>query len=53
MNEDWISIPEAFVNRTNFIRLAKEAYEYRRWRNIATVFAVSGWAVVVFMLIIK
>lgn len=50
---DWNSIPEAFVNKPNLARALQEVEEYRRWRNIAAVFAISGWAVVVFMLITK
>lgn len=39
---DWDKIPEAFINRENFIRLIKEAQAYRRQRNIFCAIAAFG-----------
>lgn len=48
---NWNDIPEAFVNKGNFIRLAKEAYGYRRWRNIFALLALCGWVAFTFLLL--
>lgn len=49
---DYSKIPDHFVNKEVLVGLLKEAREYRRRYRIATVFAVTGWAVVIFTLLV-
>jgi hypothetical protein len=46
---NWNDLPDIFVNRENFIRLTKEAADYRRWRNIFHILAMAGWALAGFL----
>lgn len=47
MNKD--DIPDALVNKENFLGLINEARSYRKAYRIASLLALAGWLVVLFL----